>query len=207
MQLTAKLDEKTALINNLLKSWANNILAIGKELSEIKDQKFYKERFKTFEEYINSTFGFSDAYGYHYINIFKKYGQNVKSFDKMKDYGMQVLINSLAVPDEYFEEMAEEVEINRKVGLKAEDQVKTIKRFSKQAGDPPRNSPKDKEEFFLKLKREGNNWKIRWETYKKNDEIVRREFREGIGKWLNSANKFSDLADLRQEIGLILKEI
>lgn len=202
--LTTRLDEKSALIKHYLKSWANCILEIGKELKEIKENKIFKEKFSSFEEYITSSFGFSDAYAYHFINIYSKYGQNVKRFDTMKDYGMQLLINSLAVPDEHFDEMVEEIESTRKIGLNVEEQVKVVKRFSKQSGEPPRHSD-SKEEFALKLKREGNNWKIRWENYLNNDRIVRSEFKEGIAKWLKSAEKFKELENLKKEINEILK--
>lgn len=100
-----------------------------------------------------------------------------------------------------------ELETKKEIGLKVHDFEKTVKRFSKQSGDPPRHSPKDREEFTLKLKREGANWKIRWETYLNNDRIIRSEFREGIDKWLNSSSKFEELAPLMKEIKEIIKQV
>ena len=83
--------------------------------------------------------------------------------------------------------------------------LKKIKRFSRESGNPPRHSPKDKEEFVFKLKREAENWKFRYEQYLKNDATIREDFKTGINQWLKSAKKFNELSSLKEDILIILK--
>ena len=191
---SGSLEEKTELVKHYLKAWANNTLEIGKILSEIQENRVYKEQSKTFEEYIKQTFGFSDAYAYHYIGLYKKYGQNVKQFDKMKDHGMRVLIISLQVPDDYIEEAIGV--IKAKPYIKPKEAERILKRFSKQAGDEPRYAPLNVNEHLLKLKREANEIKEQYEQL----QDIKVNLKLSIEKWCKSAQRHNELTSLKEEI-------
>ena len=47
-------------------------------------------------------------YADNFIQIFEKYGMSNR-FDKLKNYGIKFLVISLYVPDDYIDEMIEEV--------------------------------------------------------------------------------------------------
>lgn len=99
----------------------------------------------------------------------------------------------------WYDPMAKKTPLN-------EDLAQKIKRFANISGSPPRYSD-SKKEFALKLKREGENWLVRYEQYKKNDAIIREDFKIGIGRWITSAKRFSEFSPLKEELSIILKEI
>lgn len=198
-QVRNNLEEKTNIIKSLLKSWTNNILSIGKELSEIKEQKLYKDKYKNFNEYTLDAFGFTDASAYRYVDVYRKYGQNVSRWDKMKDYGMRVLLMSIHVPDEHFDEMLDIIE---KSPLKGHTNLaKEVKRFSKQVGSQPRYT-KDDSEHILKAKREAQSLIEKFEDFKE----LKLNLQISIEKWILSYEHYQ-LNQLKEDLNIILLEL
>jgi len=93
MQLvTTKLDEKTRLVQHYEDSFINNVLNIGKELKSVKDEKIYKDKFKTWESYIQENFRFSTDYADKAIQSYEKYGQNPERFGNLFSLSSMKLI-------------------------------------------------------------------------------------------------------------------
>ena len=195
-----ELDEKTNLIKQYLKSWSNNTIEIGKILFEIKEKKIYKQKYNTFEEYISSAFDFKRMMAYNYIKIFEKYGQNVQRLDKMKDFGIQPLIMSLSVPDDYFEEMVVELEEKKKEGYKVTELAQSIKKFSTQSGS--RERCPNEEEHLLKLKRQAQSIKDDFERFRE----IKVSLILSIENWLKTA-KYSELDYLKEDLNIIMVDL
>ena len=188
MLITTKLDEKTALIKHYLKSNISSTLAIGKELTEISEQKLYKQDFDSFDDFVKDTFNISRQYAYNFIKIYKKYGNNVKAFDRFKDLGMTLLIVSLYVPDEKLEEVLDTAQSLKSEGKHIEDISREIKRLGKVTGT---RVSTDKEEHILRLKRQFDAL---------NDTL--KNVRIAFENWLEGANRYKT----NPEISPLLKE-
>ena len=199
MQLTTtKLQEKVALIKHYLKSNINNTLAIGKELTEITEQKLYKDDYASFEDFLKDTFNITRQYAYNYIKIYKKYGNNVKLFDTYKDLGMRLLIISLYVPEDRLEEALETAQVLKQEGKPVEDISREVKRIAKQAGSEPAYT-KDKEEHILRLKRQFDAL---------NDTL--KNVRIAFENWLEGANKYKsnpEISTLIDKTNYILERL
>ena len=206
IKLSGKLEEKTSLIKHYLKAWSNNIIAVGKELKEIQDSKIYKENFKSFEEYVENTFDFKKSYAYNFIKVYEKYGQNSNRLEKVKDYGMRVLILSLSVPDDYIDEVMGEIKSNPEI--KSKEAARILKRFSNQVGAAPRHSEslnpiQRREEHVLKLKREADIIKEKFDEFKQ----IKTDLKDSIRLWLDSAGKFNGLEALKEDLKIIELEL
>ena len=197
MELKAtKLQEKVALIRHYLKSNINNTLAIGKELTEISEQKLYKDDYNSFEDFVKDTFNISRQYAYNFIKLYKKYGNNVKAFDRYKDLGMTLLIVSLYVPEEKLEEVLETAKALKDEGKDVEVISREIRRLGKVVGTEVSN---DKEEHVLRLKRQFDAL---------NDTL--KNVRIAFENWIEGANRYKsnqEISPLISEANYILEKI
>lgn len=199
----SELQDRTNLIKHYEGALIDNSLKIGKELQGIHDKKLYKSQYETWDNYIESNFSFTRRYADNFMKIYEKYGENGKRFPKIKQYGMRVLILTLSVPDDYIEEMADELEtVNRlTIDHKIPELSKVVKRFARQSGDEPRhlkvlNKEDRKEEHILKLKREADYLKVKYDEF----QLIRQELKSALNKWQLAASKFTELNPLIKEM-------
>ena len=61
-----ELQQLRKLERTIRKGW-NTFIEVGRALSEIRDQKLYREQFKTFESYCKHHFGYSRSHAYRLI--------------------------------------------------------------------------------------------------------------------------------------------
>lgn len=200
----SKLEEQTKLIKHYEKAWIDNALKIGEVLKEVNDSKSYKDNYKTFQEYVEANFSFTRQYAYNFIGLSEKYGRMSNQFDKLKTYGIKFLILTLAVPDDYIDEVIEE--FKSKPEIKSKEAIKLLKRFSNQVGSVPRHSGslnplQRKEEHILKLKREAESIKDEFKTLQE----IKKNLKESIQKWLSAA-KFPELEPLKNDLAAILNQ-
>ena len=197
------LDKQISIIKNYEKSVIGSILDIGKVLAQIHQTKSYREKYSSFEECVENNFTFTRQYAYKYIELFKKYGQNVKQFDKIKPYGMRVLIMSLYVPDDRLDEL---IEVIQDPPLKDHTSLaKQIKRFAKEVGEKPRyeenlEEEEKKPERLLKAKREGEGIKEKYQEFLD----IKTSLKLAIENWLN-LYKYEELNALKEDLQSIKK--
>ena len=203
MEIQKSLEEQTKEIQILCKKWVENCFEIGGKLRQIRDSKSYKHQYGTFEAYINANFDFTERYAYNFMDIHEKFNEKLKSFQLLSEFGIRALILSLQVPDDYIEEMVDELEQTKKINPKTNVQqlAKVVKRFSKQSGSEPRhqsalNREDAKEEHILKLRREALSFHNRFNEI----EQAQIALKEGIKKWESSALKYPELAQQVKEM-------
>ena len=152
MQIIKSLSEATNLIKHYEKTFILNVLDIGKVLVQITEERLYKERYGTFEDYMKGNdFSFSESHAYNFMDIYRKYGQNLQRLEKIKELGgMRLLIASIKVENEYVDHVLEQVE-DKKIDKK--EAIKIMNRMKTRAGKEPHYSSKP-EEHQAKLRRQ-----------------------------------------------------
>lgn len=68
--LSKELSERIKTLDTLVKDLTKNFVKIGYELVLIRQKKLYKELdFKTFEDFVQTQYGFSRSSAYNFINV------------------------------------------------------------------------------------------------------------------------------------------
>mgnify|MGYP003139028962 FL=1 len=203
----SQLNEQIISIKHHEKSFINNFLDIGRVLHQIQQIKSYKARYDTFEACVEDNFSFTRAYAYEFIKIYNKYGNNVKRFNKIKEYGIKFLIISVKIPDDKIDEVIEKV---RKKPFKPLDTLKVeVKRLSKQTGTEPHYSD-SKEEHQIKLVRQFDSIRDKFSSFQasiESQECIKRELKDSVKIWKDSASKYGELDNLILESDKIMKAL
>lgn len=106
--LSKELSERIKTLDTLVKDLTKNFVKIGYELVLIRQKKLYKELdFKTFEDFVQTQYGFSRSSAYNFINVCLKYsvkddaGQPTKLLSKeYAKFSSSQLIAMLKLNDE-----------------------------------------------------------------------------------------------------------
>ena len=106
--LSKELSERIKTLDTLVKNLTKNFVKIGYELVLIRQKKLYKELdFKTFEDFVQTQYGFSRSSAYNFINVCLKYsvkddaGQPTKLLSKeYAKFSSSQLVAMLKLNDE-----------------------------------------------------------------------------------------------------------
>ena len=106
--LSKELSERIKTLDTLVKDLTKNFVKIGYELVLIRQKKLYKELdFKTFEDFVQTQYGFSRSSAYNFINVCLKYsvkddaGQPTKLLSKeYAKFSSSQLVAMLKLNDE-----------------------------------------------------------------------------------------------------------
>ncbi len=92
-------------INANAKIAADSIVAVGRDLKDMRDEKLYKElNCDTFEEYCNEMTPIKQRQAYNFIKCYEKYGERLA---ELSDIGITKLTLMSALDDEDREELIE----------------------------------------------------------------------------------------------------
>ena len=106
--LSKEFSERIKTLDTLVKDLTKNFVKIGYELVLIRQKKLYKELdFKTFEDFVQTQYGFSRSSAYNFINVCLKYsvkddaGQPTKLLSKeYAKFSSSQLVAMLKLNDE-----------------------------------------------------------------------------------------------------------
>ena len=70
------LDEATKIIKSTLNDLKNSYIQLGSVLSQVNNERLYKQKYKTFAEYCTAELDIKKRQAYAYINVFEKYGSD-----------------------------------------------------------------------------------------------------------------------------------
>jgi len=198
MQIIKSLSEATNLIKHYEKTFILNVLDIGKVLVQITEEKLYKQAYGTFEDYMKGNdFSFSESHAYNFMDIYRKYGQNLQRLEKIKELGgMRLLIASIKVENEYVDHVLEQIE-NKKIDKN--EAVKIVNRMRSRAGKESHYSD-SKSEHKLKLRRQLEVLHPQFEVW---DEDMREDLKISYTAWLQGAKKFTGDPDFI----ILIKEV
>jgi len=184
------LKDRTTIIQQREKSIHLSFWDIGNDLAYIREKRIYKEKYDTFEKYIDDNFKFSMRHANRMIAVSSEYNK-----DTVSQIGLSKLYLILSVPEDYQDEIIKQVET--KDIRTREDLSREVKRFKGQVGERPAHS-KDQSEFEYKLVREGEGILQ-----------IKHDLIESIAKWMTATKPLSNdtIDDLRTQLKELLDRL
>jgi len=192
------LSEKTALIIHFSKSIKNNFKEIGKLLKEIKENEIYKEKYPSFEDYLDKEgFDFSRQYAYKMIDV---YNLHVKSFDSLS---ISHLIQLTYVSDkEIREELIKKTVKEELTVSELKEEVNSIKRFSQNITEAVGKEDDPK----LKVERIGRELLTKISAFKRQMKLDLEDLKIGIDKFIKFSQKYPESKEIDILRACVLKE-
>ena len=187
-----QLAEYTTLIKNYCNSTKSGFFKLCKLLSELNKSKKYKEKYNTFEEYIQQEgFEFTSRHAYNYIKIWDTFGTKllpgdanfVKLFQKVK---ITELLQISNIPDREIRDELVESAVKGEVTKEQITQAKSLK-----VEDSPRLNIKEEHKFKLLREHELFNHEIK----RILNEI--KQLFEQYKLWDIKANEFKSLKTIK----------
>lgn len=185
------LQEKTKLIKYYASAAKDNFFKIGKILTEIRNQKFFKESYDSFTEYLNSEdFEFNRRYAYKLIEVYEEFGD----VPSMAQLGLAKLIQLTYVSDREEREAlavkAKDIPVS-----KLKDEVKLVKSIHRgfQRQDEDINIGDSQVDKCLRL---GRDLISKIEALK----TPLNEIKERVNSWVKFSDKFTETSSLKNEV-------
>lgn len=205
--LSKELSERIKTLDTLVKDLTKNFVKIGYELVLIRQKKLYKELdFKTFEDFVQTQYGFSRSSAYNFINVCLKYsvkddaGQPTKLLSKeYAKFSSSQLVAMLKLNDE----VIAQVDPNAT--------IKDIKKLSASKTSEADSSDESEEDADKKEKKEKKNvrdmnipvMRLNMATGATWDSVVTDAIRKVCEPFLNDERRAADGKAYKIEINIV----
>lgn len=205
--LSKELSERIKTLDTLVKDLTKNFVKIGYELVLIRQKKLYKELdFKTFEDFVQTQYGFSRSSAYNFINVCLKYsvkddaGQPTKLLSKeYAKFSSSQLVAMLKLNDEAIAQVDPNATI------------KDIKKLSASKTAEADSSDESEEDADKKEKKEKKNvrdmnipvMRLNMATGATWDSVVTDAIRKVCEPFLNDERRAADGKAYKIEINIV----
>lgn len=205
--LSKELSERIKTLDTLVKDLTKNFVKIGYELVLIRQKKLYKELdFKTFEDFVQTQYGFSRSSAYNFINVCLKYsvkddaGQPTKLLSKeYAKFSSSQLVAMLKLNDEAIAQVDPNATI------------KDIKKLSASKTTEADSSDESEEDADKKEKKEKKNvrdmnipvMRLNMATGATWDSVVTEAIRKVCEPYLNDERRAADGKAYKIEINIV----
>lgn len=182
------LNKLTKEIKSLCNETKINFLKMGEILVNIRDKELWKEKYKSFTEYLTSeSFEFGRQYAYKLMDVYNTFGKDVALCDKL---GIYKLVELTYVPNKQIrKELVKKAKTM--TGDELKEEVKKVrdedlfKQIHRKAQREDGDIVIEQDDIYAKCKRQAKNILQDIDNIKKplNDMNIR------IEKWLEFSNK------------------
>ena len=209
--LSKELSERIKTLDTLVKDLTKNFVKIGYELVLIRQKKLYKELdFKTFDDFVQTQYGFSRSSAYNFINVCLKYsvkddaGQPTKLLSKeYAKFSSSQLVAMLKLNDEAIAQVDPNATIK---DIKKLSASKTAEADSSDESEEDSDSDSDKKEKKEKKNVRDMNipvMRLNMATGATWDSVVTEAIRKVCEPYLNDERRASDGKAYKIEINIV----
>ena len=209
--LSKELSERIKTLDTLVKDLTKNFVKIGYELVLIRQKKLYKELdFKTFDDFVQTQYGFSRSSAYNFINVCLKYsvkddaGQPTKLLSKeYSKFSSSQLVAMLKLNDEAIAQVDPNATIK---DIKKLSASKTAEADSSDESEEDTDSDSDKKEKKEKKNVRDMNipvMRLNMATGATWDSVVTEAIRKVCEPYLNDERRAADGKAYKIEINIV----